>query len=251
MTLLELVAVISILSIVLVMGFGFVVSIAKSNQFISVQSTLMINSQLALERISKELRYSLPYSQRITNNGRCLMFLPVVATGYYFQTLPDSSNGLPETGNSAAIALSSYTITAGNAQFFSVGVSDNTELYGNAPTSLAQIQAFTPSSVTLSNDYQWARNSLAQRFFLTDRANAFCVEQNELRYYSGILPSTTQVNLSNSYDLLASSIQSSLTFYELSSGSDGCRSCVNLLFNFVNDDNQLQVVKTATTYYDP
>ena len=177
------------------------------------------------------------------------MFLPVVAEGYYLQNLPDLLNGLPATGNSSAISTAPYSIDRGTAIFLSVGENDNSELYGSTPGSLARIQTLTPTSVALTSDHQWSRNSPAQRFFFTDNANAFCIEAGELRYYDNLSPSISQVNLNGNYDLLASSIESSTTFYDISSSTDACTSCVTLSLDFTESDVRLRSIKTISSDY--
>ena len=250
-TLFELIAVIAILSIILVIGSGSILSLTQSNRLVDSQSNLMVNSQLLHLRITKQLKQSLPNSFRITNNNRCLTFLPVVAQGFYLQNLPDQMNALPPTGNSAAISVSPYIIDSGSPLFMSVGSAASTEIYGSTSDSLVSIQSYTAGAITLTADHRWLRNSTRQHFYLTGNANAFCLVNDELRYYSDISPLASQVNLSGDYDLLSLSIQPLGTTYRVTSSADSCRNCVTLSFNHIDVDYQLNQVITVASRYAP
>jgi type II secretory pathway pseudopilin PulG len=250
-TLIELISAISILSIIMVMGVSFIFSISNSSRFVKEQSQLAINSQLLLSRMEKELLQALPYSYRVTNTNRCLMFLPVVATGFYNQLLPDQSNGLPGTGNSVAISVSPHNVSEGNAVYMSVGVNDSSEVYGNVSDSLSTVQSRTAITVRLDSDHQWLRNSSRQRFYLTDNAKAFCFINSDVRYYTEISATASQVNLSSTYDLMGSSIESGSLSYDISSITNGCRSCVTLSFSMRSGETQLPVSASVSTRYVP
>jgi MSHA biogenesis protein MshO len=248
-TLIEMIAVILILSVIVVLGTGYVVTFTKGAVVVKSESQLVSASQLTLARITKELRYALPHSFRISNGNRCLSFLPVVAKGYYRNELPDQTNGLPPIGRSSPIAVAPFQINSGRPLFMAVGATATSELYGNNPSSLAGIRNTGVTDITLNGNHRWQRNSLSEVFFITDNANAFCLVDNELRYYHNISPRLSRVNLASSYDLLALSVQTSGNAFALAGGE--CESCLNISLNFLADDFQLTTQNMVYPHYVP
>lgn len=98
-TLIEMIAVIVILSIVATIGTGFVVRTTEAYQRTQTRALLFNTSRQALERMTRQLRISLPYSVRLTNNGTCIEFMPIAAGGNYFDPVPDQQNLAPATAN--------------------------------------------------------------------------------------------------------------------------------------------------------
>src|SRR5688572_29003240 len=92
-TLVELIAVIVILSIVASIGTGFVVKTTEAYQRTQSRALLVNTSRQAIERMTRQLRVALPYSIRILNGGACTEFMPISAGGNYFSPVPDTVNG--------------------------------------------------------------------------------------------------------------------------------------------------------------
>ena len=75
-TLIEVIVVIVVLSLLAVLGGRFVVESTTSYQSTQMRSRLVNTSRQAMERMSRQLRASLPYSVRLTNGGTSAMSTP-------------------------------------------------------------------------------------------------------------------------------------------------------------------------------
>ncbi|OZY84639.1 prepilin-type cleavage/methylation domain-containing protein [Cellvibrio mixtus] len=199
-TLVELVAVMVILSILAAIGVGFVVRATESYQSTQTRALLVNTARQSIERMTRQLRGALPHSVRTTNAGQCLQFMPIAAGGNYFNAVPDRQN---EQGGSATIPASPVAVDFGTARHVAIGAMSAAEIYGASPVSLAGYVNYVTGSLQLSAPKQWQRNSINKRFYLLDNAQAFCVVGNELRFYSGIEPQEDSVNLSSGFDILA------------------------------------------------
>ncbi len=105
-TLIEMIAVIVILSILAAMGGTFVVESTKSYQSSQTRTRLVNTGRQAIERMSRQLRIALPYSVRLTNSNQCIEFMPIASGGNYLG-LKNASNGtysgyLPDVLNGGA-----------------------------------------------------------------------------------------------------------------------------------------------------
>lgn len=199
-TLVELVAVMVILSIIAAIGVGFVVRATESYQSTQTRALLVNTARQSIERMTRQLRGALPHSVRTTNAGQCLQFMPIAAGGNYFNAVPDRQN---EQGASSTILASPVAVDFGTARHVAIGAMSAAEIYGASPVSLAGYVNYVTGSLQLSAPKQWQRNSINKRFYLLDNAQAFCLVGNELRFYSGIEPQEDGVNLSSGFDILA------------------------------------------------
>ncbi|MFT6387824.1 MAG: MSHA biogenesis protein MshO [Cellvibrionaceae bacterium] len=105
----------------------------KVRVLVKNQSHVLIDSQLTMDRLDKQLRLALPFSLRVTNGNRCLSFLTVVADGFYLNEVSDQNNSLPSAGRDVPINVSSYNLLDGDAIFLSIGAGSSSEAYGNPP----------------------------------------------------------------------------------------------------------------------
>ncbi len=254
-TLFEMVIVMTILSIILVVGSNLIITLIKGQRLVKSESQLLVDAQLSGDRIKKQLRNALPFSARVTNNRRCLSFLPIIASGFYLNTLSDQSNTIPPSGRSSPISVSPYHVVDGeninNAIYMSVGAGANTEIYGNNSHSLVSLRSRTVFDITLVQDHQWQRNSLEQKFYLAGSVKAFCLIGDELRYYNNVSQAASNVNLSASYDLVARSINAINSPFRIDDGSNGCRHCVTFSLQYTNVDYQFNKVETVALRYAP
>lgn len=234
-TLIELITVIIILSILAATGTGFIVESTKSYQSTQTRSRLVNTGRQAVERMSRQLRVSLPYSVRITNSNTCLEFMPIASGGNYSGVnglnngfVPDALNGAAAT---SAVNVSPHVIAFGNAQFVSIGAMAATELYGTNPVSRATLASRTVNTLTLSVARIWQRNSVNQRFYLLDFPQAFCVVNNELRFYAEQDASSDSVDLNSSYSVMADSVTAAAPF-ALTAGSENRNTIVQFNITF-------------------
>ncbi len=216
-TLIELITVIIILSILAATGTGFIVKSTESYQSTQTRSRLVNTGRQAVERMSRQLRVSLPYSVRITNSNTCLEFMPIASGGNYSGFVPDTLNG---AAAATTINVSPHVIEFGNAQFVSIGAMASTELYGTNPVSRATLASRTVNTLSLSAARIWQRNSVNQRFYLLDFPQAFCVVNNELRFYSAQDASSGSVDLNSSFSVMADSVAATTPFVLAASGEN-------------------------------
>lgn len=233
-TLIEIITVIIILAIVAALGGKIMVESTKSYQTTQARSRLVNTGRQALERMSRQLRDALPNSIRITNvtaTTSCVEFMPIASGGNYINAVPDSANS---AAASATINVSPHTIDFGNAQFVSIGASASSELYGASPVSRATLSSRSATLLNLSAAKTWQRNSVAQRFYLLDFPQAFCVISNQLRFYPNQNATTALVDTASSYSLLADNVTAATPF-SLTAGSENRN--VNVLFNITFTNN--------------
>lgn len=224
-TLVELIAVMVILSIIATIGVGFVVRATESYQSTQTRALLVNTARQSIERMTRQLRGALPYSVRLTNSDQCLQFMPIAAGGNYFEPVPDQQNN---AAPSASVIASPVVVDFGTARYVAIGAMSADEIYGPAPLSLA---TYAGGALTLASAKRWLRNSINKRFYLLDNAQAFCLVGNELRFYHGITPQVTNVNLTDDFDILARDVSSGSPF-QLASGSENRSARVTIALDF-------------------
>jgi MSHA biogenesis protein MshO len=194
-TLIELITVIVILSILTVIGSGFMIKTAEGYQQTVNRSLLIQRGRQTIERLTRELRNAVPNSIRVSANNLCIEWLPTVGGGNYMGVLPDQSNGAPAT---SLINTSPITFSGGNASYVIVGALNSTEVYSSTPSSLELFSSINtgsiPNQITLSNAKIFERNSINQRVFIAIEPNQACINGDELLIYdsyttSGSYPS--------------------------------------------------------------
>ncbi len=216
-SLVELIAVIVILSILAVMGTTFVVRSAEAYRSTQTRGLIVNTARPALERMTRQLRGALPYSVRIVNGGTCVEFMPIAAGGNYINDVPDSENGATAT---SSIPVSPYALDFGTARYVTIGAMSSSEVYGASPASRAGFSnASTGVLLQVSAAKQWQRNSINRRFYLLDNPNAFCVVGSELRFYDNLDASTASVDLTAAHSLMAVDVQATQPFV-LEQGSE-------------------------------
>lgn len=199
-TLIELIAVIVILSIVASIGTGFVVKTTEAYYRTQTRALLVNTSRQALERMTRQLRIALPYSVRITNSGNCIEFMPIAAGGNYFSPVPDDENLATA---SATIAASPFVTDFGTPRFVTIGAMNVDEVYGGNPASRAN---YASGNLVLSSAKRWKRNSINKRYYLLDNPQAFCVVGDELRFYESIDVTVDNVDVTNAFSIIARNV---------------------------------------------
>ncbi|ODS23190.1 hypothetical protein AB835_10130 [Candidatus Endobugula sertula] len=242
-TLIELIAVMVILGIIASFSASFVVDITRSFLSVSRKNDLLSESRLATEYMMRRLRNALPYSVRMTNSGQCLEFMSIVSSGLYRDIVPSVVNGAFANGNTTPIVTAPFIINNGSPAYMVIGANAATELYGVTPGSLAEIDSINATSVTLTANKQWLRNSINQRFYIVDTPNAFCLLNNELRLYRHLSMVDDDINTSSSYDLLAQSVSELAPLFSISSAVEDRNIRITLSLLFTQSDNRLEVIK--------
>lgn len=180
-TLIELVTVIVIISILSVLGGGFMVRSADSYHQSVSRSQLIQQGRQAVERITRELRIAVPNSVRVSTTNRCVEWLPVVAGVNYLEELPDQSNGAPATAN---INTAPVNLGPGTPRYVTVAALTSAELYGATPPSLELYGSLDgsaiPNVISLSSAKQFERNSVNRRLFIAGHPKQICVANGRL-----------------------------------------------------------------------
>lgn len=225
-TMLEVIAVVVILALVAGLGAAFVTDSTNAYQATQTRSKLINTGRQAVESMSRQLRVSLSYSVRITNNDHCLEFLPIVGGGYYLQPVKDAVNGVPAT---STIDVAPHAPDYGTPHFVTIGAaagaSPGVEVYGADPVSRATLNSRDATHLVLSTAKTWQRNSLGQHFFLLDNPKAFCVIDKQLRLYNDqdinltTLTNAVDTGLLSPFTLLADNVTTPTPF-SLSQGSE-------------------------------
>lgn len=245
-TLVELITVMVILGVVASFSTGFIVNTMRGVADTSSKNNLLTKSQLSTEYMIRRLRNALPFSLRIINNGACLEFMTIVASGLYLNPLPSDTNGADPIGSLAPITVSPFTVSDGTADYLAIAAMSNNEVYGISPRSLAAIDTTTLTTITLADDKRWLRNSLTQRFYIVEAPSAFCLFNNELRLYRDLNIANTLVNSAGDYDLVSHMVEPFGNAFTLSSAIEdrNIRITLSLLFTGGNEaQHKIESVK--------
>jgi len=237
-TLIEIIAVIVILSILAVLGGSFIVKSTDSYQTIQTRSRLVNTGRQAIERMSRQLRMALPYSVRITNVNMCVEFMPIAGGGSYLGFGSGTYTGyVPDALNAAApltaLIVSPHKIDFGTAQFVSIGAMAASEVYGVNPVSRATLSSRGDTQLTLSAAKVWQRNSVNKRFYLLNTPQAFCVVNNELRFYDNQDATSSSVDLTSIHSLLATNVVAVAPF-ALTAGAENRNTLVQFNIAFAH-----------------
>ena len=263
-TLIEVITVVVILSIVTVMGTGFVAKSVESYDRAQQRSKLINRGRQAIERLTRQLRTALPYSLRLSNDGsgQCVEFMPVTGGGNYLG--PDYDNNgsvdqeeLPTVLNAAVPAAAYSVITApfdlnlGAGQYFTAGVMAASELYTAAnPSSREEIGAIGATaivSVPLNGAHRFMRNSINKRFFILDQPARFCISGSQLFYYDNYgMPVDGLSDIANGQpggstaSLLADNIGdlSAITPFQLSTATQDRNAVIKITIPFDSRDGR-------------
>ena len=230
-TLVELIAVIVILSIVASIGTGFVVKTTEAYQRTQARALLVNTSRQAIERMTRQLRIALPYSIRILNSGTCVEFMPIAAGGNYFSQVPDAVNGAVAT---ISIPASPVVVDFGTPRHLTIGAMQPTEIYGANVGSRATYSGYASGRLELSATKLWLRNSINRRYYLLDNPQAFCVISSELRFYSNLALTDTLSPPTGSFDILARNVTVAAPF-SLQNGAENRNTRINISLAFAQN----------------
>ncbi len=183
-TLIELVTVVVILSILTVIGSGFMIRTAEGYHQTVNRTQLIQRGRQTIERLTRELRNAVPNSIRVSTNNLCIEWLPVVGGGNYVGVLPDQSNGAPPT---STVNTGPLTFDSGNTAYVVVGALKSSDIYNAAPNSLELFSSIDtsniPNQITLSNSKIFERNSVNNRIFVASEPNQACISGDQLFTY--------------------------------------------------------------------
>lgn len=195
-TLIELILVIILLSIVAIFSFRFVGIGSEMYVTGADRVKLLDQSRFAIERITRELRNSVPNSARVTTSGDCLEFVPIKVAGTYYEA-PFSSSG---DSQFEFVSLADEWTTISTADRLFVYATKSQYIYfNNTPRRWATLSSETNRAGNITElelqggDY-FDEPSPRQRLYVGGPPVSFCVDgAGRLVRYSGYGWNETQV----------------------------------------------------------
>ncbi|MEQ8857039.1 MAG: type II secretion system protein [Pseudomonadales bacterium] len=178
-TLVELITVVVILGALAMGTVSFIGD--SSNGFSSTVSRTQLGSEarFVVDRLSRELRNSLPGSVRVS--GTCIEYLPIVAASRYV-TLPVGSAAT----SFRSVPVEPLPVPAG----VRVAVFANATVYAlsnpgplSPPATLSAPDASNEVTVTFSAAHRFTSESPTQRYFLVTDPISYCVAGGALYRY--------------------------------------------------------------------
>ncbi|NWO01724.1 MAG: type II secretion system protein [Idiomarinaceae bacterium] len=191
-TLIELIIVIVLLAVISTFTFRFVGIGAEMYATGASRLQLLEQSRFAIERITRELRNSVPNSARVMNGNQCLEFVPVKAAGTYYDA-PFSS--------SSSASLDFVSLSTGWDEVLDdetlhdrlfIYATRTMYIYQNdssLPMRWAKVDNDTQSEgaltyLELESDSYFAEESPFRRMYVGSPPVSFCVEGAQLIRYS-------------------------------------------------------------------
>ncbi|BFM16965.1 type II secretion system protein [Maricurvus nonylphenolicus] len=227
-TLIELVTVIVVLGIIGGFSVQFIADTIEGYNRSIERGRLIAQGRQALERMSRQLRASVPNSIRTqTLSGfACIEFIPVAGGGNYIGQVPDADNGAPAV---SSLSTGGYRVDFGSASRLFIAPLSVAEVYGGsaAEVALSSTLAEGDTGTTLNfSSHTFLRNSISHRFFLAHDAQAFCYTGSQIRYYSD----SGSVSPAGG-DIVADDV-TTVTPFSVSTGSEDRNTLVAMEFDF-------------------
>jgi MSHA biogenesis protein MshO len=177
-TLIELVIVMVILAILGLFSFGYVSFGAQIFADTSARQQLIAESRFAIERLTRELKYVVPRSVRVSS--QCIEFVPLVASSRYLE-LPQ---GLA-AGSDDFVAIAPQSNAPLVNQWLFVYATQTPHIYAPNSSRKQQIQSVAPLTgqpnvVTFeftSATAQFSQQSPARRYFIGSSPVSWCYDE--------------------------------------------------------------------------
>ncbi|WP_372831145.1 type II secretion system protein J [Pontibacterium sp.] len=188
-TLVELIVVIVLLSIMSLVSVKFIANIAEGYVDSSRRQNMADVTQLAIERIGRELRNALPNSVRVSSDAStsCIEFIPVLGASSYedlpvaaasdtFTSIPLGEDAITRWQAGQPLYVAVYPIT--QTGLYSVeddtviALLDNAQTFINAMNEADPTASFT---ATLSDTHQFPAESPSARFYVVGSPVSYCL----------------------------------------------------------------------------
>lgn len=229
-TLIEMIVTIIIVGIIFLGIAGFVEFGTKGYAVSIDRQRLQNQARFAIEKISREIRYAVPNSFDVTNNGKCISFYPIEYAGFYAQR---ESVGKIDFVVGNADFTYPHTFSAGTKLVVNPSRKSDLETSGQSValggvTSSTQGEFFSvPMNLNAGS-----QSSAKRHFIYQDKVVNYCItSNNELRRSLG--STAAQVVVATGLKQASSSFS-----YEQTSLQRG--GLVHLNFLFVNGDENSQ-----------
>jgi len=189
-TLIELVIVIVLLATLAVGSVQFISFSAQGYVDTVQRSELAATASIVNEKLSRAVRSALPSSVRVSSDGKCMEFIPVLAASRYTQApVPGAPVSQTEVH---MVPLDSSLVQSGHLSIYPV-VASADALY-NIATNPGYVSTETASlSGTLNGaqvfefsggaSFRFVQSSAQNRIYVTDRPRAFCQSGSRLFLY--------------------------------------------------------------------
>lgn len=242
-TLVEIIAVIVVLSITSVIGAGFITSVVDQYQKAKVRSELVLKGSVALEQLTRKLRMSVPNSLRVSASGNCIEYMPLLGGAFYHSPVPDSQNGM---GFVSSIPTMAFSLGGAQAKHVLIAPLSSAEIY-RVSTPAARVSAGDFGSppylqAVLNSPHRFIRNSLNSRLLVAGDPERFCVSGDRLVRYQGygFLTSTVADGSPGGSEVLMSSgVAAAAPAFALSLGSEDRNSAIEVALIFNGQSEQV------------
>lgn len=217
-TLIEMVMVIAISAIVAAVAGRFIARPVQGFMDVERRARLTDAAELALERMTREIRLALPNSVRVDGSGRAVEFLRIAAGGRYREAGPGdtldftaSSDSFDVVGTLADAASVSAVGGAGPGDCIS-GNADCLVIYNTGQPgadayrydNIGAVRTVSPAAVSFGAAAPFPFQSPAQRFYIVDTPVTFLCQPGAggtLRRYSGYALTTNQADIDSDGEL--------------------------------------------------
>lgn len=234
-TLVELIAVMVVLSISATIGAGFIVDVVDQYQKASLRSELVMRGTVAMEQMGRKLRLAVPNSVRVSPSGQCVEFLPLVGGSVYTQPVPDDDNGRLASNSITTVG---FTLLAGSAVYALVAPMSSAEVYSGATSAnvraaIAGTTGTPATSITLSASHRFVRNSVSNRVLISDSPERFCIGGGQLVNYRDYSFSTSALGDSSpggTSVVMADDVDAA-TAFALTAGSENRNAALDIAIN--------------------
>lgn len=185
-TLVELVIVIVLLSIMSLASVRFIANFAEGYVDTSRRQNMADVTQLAIERIGRDLRNALPNSVRLRSNATasCIEYipvlgassyddLPVVAAGNTFNAIPLGAGAITGWQSGEPLYVAVYPIS--DANLYTLNTRSMIAQLSNPAQFISAQGVGVEITVTLSNPHQFPAESPSSRFFIVGSPVSYCL----------------------------------------------------------------------------
>ncbi len=180
-TLVELIMVIVLLAIVATISVRFVALSTQGAIDVGSRQLRSFSAVVISEQISRALREALPGSVRVSSDGACIEWIPVLAASNYLDlprgASPDSFEAVPLAGGASASGR--IVVYGYGSNLYSTG--------SPGPVSPPATLPAGPSPVTVTFDggatHRFSTQSPERKFFVIDEPRTFCQQGRFLFRY--------------------------------------------------------------------
>ena len=182
-TLVEMVMTLMIASIIAIISVKFIGQTTRSMLDTGERQRLADTADIISEQISRRIRYALPGSLRVTNDGSCIEYMPLVATTAYI----DLENNA-QVSEIKAVPLSATESFSGYISIYPLVGNLYNKNNNNGPqtVNIETLPAGTaPGIISLSQPHRFNRASSQNRLFISADPEAICQDGEWLYLYRG------------------------------------------------------------------